>query len=414
MIDKFIVPSLISMPDEMKFSDGLLFKLPADLGGAHKIRFYASIEKLGWHSIDYGHSMFIHRSEELGFVRFIGILPQGSKIVRGVGMPHPFSKSDFERYVESLVESEIKTKERIKDELSLLIHDLRRFSNSIYQNAVATKKAIYDGEGQEAALKIDNTLAAQAMLSIRTDILDITESNDVQLDETKVHVYRKFHKVVNSFKPGCSLKNIDINISGSSHSVTLGPDCAEIIAYILIDNALKYSPANHKISVSVLEANKYISVSVTSLGPLVEKDELELIFEKGYRSRAARKVEANGTGYGLYLAKSLVSRFKGKITAEQFGDTIRTSRGELRDCTFKVLFPITERHEKPIHTHQEKKGPPKQIKPLRKKREELAVKTSSKPVEVAPETSKKAVGPKSNPRMYWRKKKKKAAQEGSP
>ena len=408
MIDKFIVPSLISTPDGMNFSDGLLFKLPPDLGGARKLRSYANIEKIGWHSIDYGHSMFVHRSEELGFVRFIGILPQGSKAVRGVGMPHPFSKSDFERYVESLVESEIKTRERIKEELSLLIHDLRRFSNSIYQNAVATKKAIYDGEGQEAALKIDNTLAAQAMLSIRTDILDITESSDVQLDETKVHVYRKFHKVVNSFKPGCSLKNIDITISGSSHSVTLGPDCAEIIAYILIDNALKYSPSNHKIVVSVLEAEKYISVSVTSLGPLVEKDELELIFEKGYRSRAARKVEANGTGYGLYLAKSLVSRFKGKITAEQFGDTIKTSRGELRDCTFKVLFPISERYEKPIHSHQEKKGPPKQIKPINKKTENKVLNPEIAAKKTEAGTTKKTADPNSKKRLYWRRKKKSA------
>lgn len=368
MIDKFIVPSLIDKPDELKFSEGLLFRLPAELGGANKLKAYSSKTTLGWHNIDHGYLMYIHRSEELGLVRFIGILPAGHKANKISSNPFPFSKADFELYVESLVEGERRTRNRVKNEISLLIHDLRRFSNSIYQNAVATKKAIFDGDGNEASVRIDNTLAAQAMLSIRTDILDLAESDDVQQDQEKVPVYRKFDKVVKSFKPGCSLKKVDISISGSSHSVTIGPDCVEIIAYILVDNALKYSPPNHTITVSVAEQEHTIDVEVTSLGPIFTQNEADLIFERGYRSKGAQAIEASGTGYGLYLAKSLVARFKGSISAEQVGEIIKTNRGELRDSKFRVSFPIYERHERPLYTNQEKKGSPQKLQPVTKRR----------------------------------------------
>lgn len=361
MTNKFVVPTLVDAPDELTFNDGTLFKLPPDLGGTAKIKSYAEKTTPGWHKIDFGHWMYIHKSEELGFVRFIGILPAGSRTQRGVGSTHPFSKADFEKYVENLVESEQKRRDQIQDEISLLIHDLRRFSNSIYQAAVATKKAIFDGNGNEALLKIENTLAAQAMLRIRTDILDLAESKETQADEERVPVYRKFDKVVKSFQPGSILKKVDLKIIGASHSLVIGPDCVEIIAYILVDNALKYSPANHSITVNVLERQQEIEIEVTSLGPIIEKDEIEAIFEKGVRSRAAQQIEASGTGYGLYLAKSLALRFKASITVEQSGTEIVTLRGKYVDTTFRLIFPIHEKLERPVHFHVEKKEPAKEL-----------------------------------------------------
>lgn len=364
MIDHAIFPCIQGSPDHYVFSDGQLFKLPTDLGGLAKIKAYAKQTKPGWHPIDFGYWMFVHKSEEIGLIRFLAILPTGSNPKRTGSSAQPFSKPDFEKYIESLVEDEQKNRDRIRDEISLLIHDLRRFSNSIYQNAVATKKAIFDGDSGEAATKIDNTLAAQAMLSMRTDILDLAESKDVLLEEDRVPIYRKFDKVVKSFQPGCKSRNIDLAITGSSHSLTIGPDCAEIIAYIVVDNALKYSPSNHQISVSLHESDDTILATITSLGPIIDRDELEEIFEKGFRSVAAKRLESNGTGFGLFLAKSLTRRFKGSITCEQFGEVVTTNRGDFRDTRFTVTFPIWEKRTEPIYNHQDRKGPPTPLQPI--------------------------------------------------
>lgn len=367
MAQAFVFPSVIGIADDYKFSDGVLFKLNPELGGANKLKSYAQINKAGWHKIDFNYSMYVHRSDEFGVLRFVGLLPDGAKPSRGNQVACPFSKKEIEKYVEGLVEIERQSRSSITDEIALLIHDLRRFSNSIYQNAVATKKAIFDGDSEEAEVRIENTLAAQAMLRIRTDILDLAESRGTALDEESVAVYRKFDKVVKSFQPGCSLRNIDLKISGTSHSLTKGPDCVEIIAYILVDNALKYSPNNHNINVIVEEEARFITVSVTSLGPIISNSELETIFEKGFRGASARLLDVSGTGYGLFMAKSLISRFSGVIECEQFGETTTTNRGTFRDTTFRARFPIFETRVAPVHQHQERKSPPKQLAPRSKR-----------------------------------------------
>ncbi|WP_083191311.1 sensor histidine kinase [Salipiger sp. CCB-MM3] len=362
----FVFPSVSGQPDDYEFSDGLLFRLNPDLGGSGKIRAYAQKTKPGWYKIDYNYSMFVHKSAEFGLIRFVGLLPNGDKPLAGLGEKHPFSKKEIESYVESLVDGERLNRDRIKDEISLLIHDLRRFSTSIYQNAVATKKAIFDGDSGEAEIRIENTLAAQAMLGIRTDILDFTESRGVELEDSNIPVYRRFDKVVKSFQPGCRLKNIELAISGSSHSLVRGPDCAEIIAYILIDNALKYSPLNHNIGVRVDESKEHVSISITSLGPVMSENELPRIFEKGFRSASARLLDSGGTGYGLFLAKSLVARFHGEIRCRQFGEVTNTNKGAFQDTAFEVIFPISEFRAAPVYQHQERKGPPRQLSPARK------------------------------------------------
>lgn len=75
----------------------------------------------------------------------------------------------------------------------------------------------------------------------------------------------------------------------------------KIVPFALISNAVKYS-ADGKVKVSVVDRAGVIEVSVESVGPLIEPDELELIFTKRYRGKWAKKV-APGSGVGLYLAK---------------------------------------------------------------------------------------------------------------
>lgn len=291
--------------------------------------------------------MYAHHSFQLGDVKFIGLSPSDTRPSKNLGVLHPFTKRRFEDYVNKLVEQEDEFTRRIKDEVALLIHDLRRFSNSIYQNAVATKKAIENYDAAEAQTRIDNTLAAQAMLRIRTDILDMIEGDADTGAREDIPAFKKFDKVVKSFKPGCALKQVDISIKGSSYSLTFGPDCVEIIAYVLVDNALKYSPRNSSISVQVRETDKIIRFAVSSLGPQLEPDEVDAIFRKGFRSKAAQKIESSGTGFGLYLAHRLVSRFNGRIWAEQSGSPITTDRGTFRDVQFIVELPISRKLSRP-------------------------------------------------------------------
>ncbi len=83
----------------------------------------------------------------------------------------------------------------------------------------------------------------------------------------------------------------------------------------LIDNAVKYSPQNGNVSVE-MKKNKYeVIVSVINDGQGIDKEELNKIFERFFRSNETRS-QIEGSGLGLAIAKKIVELHKGVIKVE--------------------------------------------------------------------------------------------------
>lgn len=86
---------------------------------------------------------------------------------------------------------------------------------------------------------------------------------------------------------------------------------------ILLDNALKYSPAGAVISLTLEKQNKALILSVSNVSeyPLV-KGELPLLFERFYRADPSRNSQTGGYGIGLSVAKAIVTAHSGRIQAK--------------------------------------------------------------------------------------------------
>ena len=85
---------------------------------------------------------------------------------------------------------------------------------------------------------------------------------------------------------------------------------------ILMDNAMKYSPDNGFVSLTVQKVGRSICLSVynTTAEP-IEKQNLSHIFERFYRMDSSRSSQTGGYGIGLSVAKAIVASHGGKITA---------------------------------------------------------------------------------------------------
>lgn len=79
----------------------------------------------------------------------------------------------------------------------------------------------------------------------------------------------------------------------------------------LIENAIKYSFPNTKISISSFEKNNYVNIEVADQGPGIKEEHLNLIFEKFYRGETT--TAAQGTGLGLFLVKYFIELHNGLI-----------------------------------------------------------------------------------------------------
>ena len=86
---------------------------------------------------------------------------------------------------------------------------------------------------------------------------------------------------------------------------------------ILLDNAIKYSPTGGSITVNVHRQGKFLRISVINTTDTpVEKEKLDLIFDRFYRMESSRSTQTGGYGIGLALAQAIVFAHGGKISAQ--------------------------------------------------------------------------------------------------
>ncbi len=105
---------------------------------------------------------------------------------------------------------------------------------------------------------------------------------------------------------------------------------ADLVA-ILIDNAVKYSPARSTITISSGGNGKQVYARVSDEGPGIAKVDLPHIFDRFYRADASRSKErTNGYGLGLALAKKITELHGGHIE-------VKTTVG--KGSAFTIFLP---------------------------------------------------------------------------
>jgi len=84
----------------------------------------------------------------------------------------------------------------------------------------------------------------------------------------------------------------------------------------LLDNALKYTPYEGSISLSLVTGEGYATVKVSDTGIGILPEDLPHIFERFYRADRARSRDRGGSGLGLAIAQNIVQEHRGSIEVE--------------------------------------------------------------------------------------------------
>ena len=123
-------------------------------------------------------------------------------------------------------------------------------------------------------------------------------------------VYRVFHRMVRLFEQLAAKKGIEVGIRGTSYSTPRCYDSFEVIALVLIENAIKYSRSRGRVLVWVDDIDGGVRVAIESNGPLIPDEMRETVFQRGVRCESGVKHSAKGSGLGLYIA-AIVARAHG-------------------------------------------------------------------------------------------------------
>jgi len=345
------LPMVIFDMGEATITRGTLIDCPAEFFSPNQLRFYQSTS-LGWSRCPLGYDTYA-ALDALGRRLVIpGIIsPQQPSPNR----KFPNHKLRFERnQIEAFTDPYRQLSEEIKTqrnrEFKNLTHDLRAISTEIYHTSLTIKESLEQQGNRALADAAGSVLAAQQMMSVRLDIVDYETGFSAGRPKEKVPVFKKVQKVYRCFWNKMEHRHIAHRMDGASFGYTYGPPILEIAPFVVMENAIKYSPANSNIVIRIEENSEDMIVRFESIGPKIKDSEIDKIFEPNFRGAAAASTDRTGSGIGLYAAKTVVEQhFGGKIFVNQFDQTGLYDRVPFFQTRFTIVLPrVSERETRRV------------------------------------------------------------------
>jgi signal transduction histidine kinase len=120
---------------------------------------------------------------------------------------------------------------------------------------------------------------------------------------------------------GIEEKNLSVStrIQEGLPSIIADKERIELVANIIMENAVLYSEKNGSIEIEIYQEKNYIVCSVQDTGIGIAKENLPKIFTRFYRSQEAITKDVDRVGLGLSLAKEIVEKHGGSIHVDSKG-----------------------------------------------------------------------------------------------
>jgi PAS domain S-box-containing protein len=208
---------------------------------------------------------------------------------------------------------------QLRDFLDIAAHELRHPATIIkgYAAAMANYGKDMAQEDLESSLEAI-TRGVDKLTGVVEDLLDVSriERGFMSLERSEQALLPLVRSAVDEMAERGSVETIEIVRSGEPGVVRLDPEKFTRLMIILLENALKYSPAGSPIEVSLDVGNGRARISVLDRGVGVNEKERNRIFDRFYQSEEVFHHSSPGLGLGLYIAKRIVEAHGGKIWCE--------------------------------------------------------------------------------------------------
>ncbi|CAN5676552.1 hypothetical protein BH23PAT1_BH23PAT1_1490 [soil metagenome] len=285
--------------------------------------------------------------------------PATGKVLAMIGLNSPASSYYFQLFVYSLVplllaaiplaglirDRKLEAKEReilgLKSQfVSIASHELRSPLNGmLWAIQSMLKKSDAIKEPEENELLIDMYRSAESSLATVNEILDFSvfeRGKEGRAQKELIDLSTVLDEVQNTLKLGGAEKNLIIKRGKDwPDKIIVRGDVAALKRSFMniVSNAIKYSPDNSDIKLTYEQKDNLHVVSVADKGIGIPKSEQGKVLEGYYRATNAQKVQAHGTGLGLWVSKMVL---------EEHGGSIRLDSSEEHGTTVHMALPVAE------------------------------------------------------------------------
>jgi len=233
--------------------------------------------------------------------------------------------------------------EQMKTEfVSLSAHQLRTPLSAIKW----TLKMLLDGDlgplTEEQRDFIEKTYKSnERLINLVNDLLNITriEEGRYLYGPVFADLQTITQFVINSYREAIEKKNIKFEFRKSKKKLLKIPMDVEKIKLVisnLLDNAIKYTSPGGKVIMAISREEGELEFKIKDTGVGIPEKQQNRVFSKFFRGANAVKLDTEGTGLGLFVAKNIIEAHGGKIWFES---------KEKMGTTFYFTIPIREEFE---------------------------------------------------------------------
>jgi CheY-like chemotaxis protein/nitrogen-specific signal transduction histidine kinase len=228
------------------------------------------------------------------------------------------------------------TQAQAKDEfLAMVSHELRTPLGAILIWTQLLRGERRDAAGDERALDMIER-STKSLAQIIDDLLDVSRivAGKLRVERQPVDVGAVVVAAVESARLGAASRGValEVKVPGGLPPVSGDPARLQQIAANLISNAVKFTPRDGRVDVTLVRDGADVRLAVKDTGVGIEPEFLPHVFERFSQADATSTRRYKGLGLGLSIARHLVERHRGTIEA--------ASQGTGQGTTFTVTLPL--------------------------------------------------------------------------
>jgi PAS domain S-box-containing protein len=165
------------------------------------------------------------------------------------------------------------------------------------------------------------------------------QANGLQMDVAALDLGPLVQKVVRRLRAKSKEVEITLDLPGNLPAVMADRERIEEVLQNLLDNAIKYSPRERVVHISIHATGEEVVVSVRDTGMGISLRDQEQVFERFHRVGDSMTPSTPGAGLGLYICRAIVEAHGGRIWVES---TLREG------STFSFSLPREEKAHLPM------------------------------------------------------------------
>ena len=241
------------------------------------------------------------------------------------------ARGDYDRRVQATSGDEVGELARAFNAMAADLADVERMRRDLVANVShelrtpigalqALLENLADGVSEPDPATLRTALAQTERLGrLVEQLLDLSrlESGGLALDPISFGVRELLEQATRECELGDRPVRLKVCVQPGDLQATGDPERMHQVVANLLDNAVRHSPDDGRVWLSAHNGGGSVVLEVADEGPGIPEEEAQRVFERFYRSDAARSTRDGGTGLGLAIARWIVDAHGGSIRAEQ-------------------------------------------------------------------------------------------------